>query len=168
MSSAAYEGPGKTARIMIWADGAAKQVECTWGLKPVEPGGKPVSVLRWEGREISNPCLIIANDFGLRVDGRFKYQASLITDAPFFCLAGIWRPAKTDWPAAYAALTTEAYPDIAPYKDRHVAVVREEDWLDWLQQSKPVSEILRPFPPSSFSVSGTCKVAAVGDLFDFS
>ncbi|WP_324750074.1 SOS response-associated peptidase [Sphingomonas sp. LY54] len=168
MSSAAYEGPGKTGQIMIWADGAPKQIGCTWGLKPVEASGKPVSLLRWEGREISNPCLIIANDFGLRVDGRFKYRASLITDAPFFCLAGTWRPATSDWPAAYAALTTEAYPDIAPYKDRHVAVVREEDWLNWLQLSKPVSEILRPFPPGSFSVSGTGKVAAVGDLFDFS
>lgn len=168
MSSATYEGPGKTARIMIWAGGAPKQVECTWGLKPVDACSKPVSLLRWEGREISNPCLIVANDFGLRVNGRFKYRASLIADAPFFCLAGTWRPAKTDWPAAYAAFTTAADPDIAPYKDRHVAVVREDDWLDWLQQSKPVSEILRPFPPGSFSVSGTGKAVAVGDLFDFS
>ncbi len=159
--------PGETGRIMIWEDGAPKQVELAWGLEPVEPGGRPVSLLRWEGRTITNPCLIIVNDFGLKVDGKIRYRASLVTDAPFFCLAGMWRPPTRHWPAAYAALTTEAYPDIAPFKDRHVAVVRGDDWLDWLQLSRPVSELLRPFPPGSFEVQGNGR-AASRDLFDFS
>src|SRR5690606_9587986 len=102
--------------------------EITWGLAPIESHGKPISLLRWERRETGNPCLIIANDLGLKIDGVVKYRAKHVTEAPFFCIAGVWRPAKGSWPASFAALTTEAYADLAPYKDRHVAVVREEDW----------------------------------------
>jgi putative SOS response-associated peptidase YedK len=161
------DGPGKTAPVMILKDGRPEQVELLWGFKPIEPGGRPVSLLRWKGRQITNPCLIIANDFGLKTDGKMRYRASLNTKAPFFCLAGVWRPAACDWPASYAVLTTEAYPDIAPFKDRHVAVVREGDWHDWLRLSRPVSELLRPFPAGSFTVTGKGRTAAAGDLFDF-
>src|SRR5690554_5193594 len=51
------------------------------------------SLLRWKDREISNPCLVIANDFGLKIDGVVKYRAKLTTEAPFFCIAGVWQPA---------------------------------------------------------------------------
>lgn len=141
-------------RVMVWQNEQPTQVDMTWGLEPFEPHGKPISLLRWEGREISNPCLIIANDFGLKIDGVVKYRAKLVTEAPFFCIAGIWRPAKGSWPASYAALTTEAYPDLAPYKDRHVAVVREEDWIAWLTQARPVADMLRPYPAGSLEVVG--------------
>lgn len=144
-------------RVMVWQNEQPTQIEMAWGLEPIEPGGKPISLLRWEGREISNPCLIIANDFGLTIDGVVKYRARLLTEAPFFCLAGIWRPAKGSWLASYAALTTDAYPDLAPYKDRHVAVVREEDWIAWLTQARPVADMLRPCPGGSFEVVGSRK-----------
>jgi putative SOS response-associated peptidase YedK len=152
---------------MLLQDGAPKQVECIWGLAPVVPGGRPVSLLRWEKHKIDNPCLIIANDFGLKVGGKMTYRASLITKAPFFCLAGVYRDATPEWPASYAALTTQAYPDIAPYKERHVAVVREEDWVDWLCLSRPVTELLRSFPLGSFKVTGVGNAEATGSLFDF-
>lgn len=144
-------------RVMVWQNEQPTQVEMTWGLEPVEPGGKPISLLRWEGREISSPCLIIANDFGLKIDGVVKYRAKLVTEAPFFCIAGIWRPAKGSWPASYAALTTDACPDLAPYKDRHVAVVREEDWIAWLTQARPVADMLQPCPSGSLKVVGLRK-----------
>src|SRR5690606_22901047 len=133
--------PGRMGRVTVWQNDQPRQIEMTWGLEPIEPGGKPISLLRWEGREISNPCLIIANDFGLKIEGVVKYRAKLVTEAPCFCIAGIWRPAKGSWPASYAALTTDAYPDLAPYKDRHVAVVREEDWIAWLTQARPVADM---------------------------
>jgi len=166
--------PSRKGRIIVWQDEEPVQVEMTWGLAPFEPHGRPISLLRWEGREIINPCLIIANDFGLKVDGTMKYRASLNTTAPFFCIAGIWRAGSGAWPDAYAALTTEAYPDLAPYKDRHVAIVRQKDWRDWLQQSRAVAEILRPFPEGSFNVEGpqasvrreTAPKPALADLFD--
>ena len=150
--------PGERGRVMIWREGQPVQVEMRWGLEPFETHGRPISLLRrerWEGRQVTNPCLIIANDFGLKIGGVVKYRASLNDNrAPFFCLAGVWQPAGRGWPASYAALTTEAYPDLEPFKDRHVAVVREEYWIDWLRQARPVDEMLQPFPLGSFTVKG--------------
>lgn len=159
------DGPGKTAPIVVWKDGAATQVEWLWGLRPHEQDGKPISLLRAEGRDIDQPCLIIANDFGLRIDGKIRYRAKLKTDAAFFCIAGVWNPATADWPAAFAALTVEAYPDMRPYKDRHVAVIRNEDWEVWLRGSTPASEVLRPFDEGSFEVIGANRPPVLHDLF---
>src|SRR5690606_30570723 len=60
-------------RGMAWQNEQPTQVEMTWGLESVEPGGEPISLLRWEGREISNPCLIIANVAYMR--GRVPNEA---------------------------------------------------------------------------------------------
>lgn len=161
--------PGNTGRIVIWQDGAPKEVQFRWGLRPGELGGRPWTLLRAEGRPIDRPCLIIANDFLIQTDapaGRKRHRVSLVTPMPFFCIAGLWRSAAKDWPAAYAALTVEASPDIAPLKERHVAVVRPEDWEAWLRHSRPPEEILRPFPPGSFRIDGR-RPAATGDLFSF-
>lgn len=163
------DGPGKTAPVMIWDNGEARRMEMQWGFAPLERGGKPVSLLRSERWEAINPCLVIANDFGLKVSDRTRYSASLITDQPFFCLAGVWRPATRDWSQSFAVLTVPAYPDLALYKNRHVAVVRSEDWLPWLTGSKPKDEILRPFPAGSFRVQAPSRrrkeEAVIGDLF---
>jgi putative SOS response-associated peptidase YedK len=162
--------PGQLDTVTIWENGEFRQVELPWGLRPIEPNGKPVSLLRWEGREIENPCLIMLHDFGLRMDGRDKYRVRLSSGGPF-CVAGVWRPAGKDWPAAYAVLTTEAYPDVEPYKDRHMAVVRQEDWLAWLRSERPAADLLRPFPEGSFQVTGPTArqrtpEPAERDLFD--
>lgn len=154
-------------RVMIWEDGKPDQVELRWGLKPIEPGGRSVSLLRAEGHALTNRCLIIANDFYLRpgsAPGNKRRKVELITSAPFFCFAGTWRRETPEWPAAFAGITVEAYPDIAPFQDRHMAVVREEDWLDWLQGSRSARSILRPFPIGSFRVSGP-PAKVTGDLF---
>jgi putative SOS response-associated peptidase YedK len=165
------DGPGKTGLIVIWKDGAAAQVEYRWGLRPSEPGGRPYTLIRAEGRTIDRPCLLIANEFVVQTDadagaGKRRHRVSLVTDRPFFCIAGLWRPAAQDWPAAYAALTVEASPDVAPFKDRHMAVVRPEDWEDWLRGARPAEEILRPFPPGSFRIAGP-RTRGQGSLFAF-
>src|SRR3546814_6497204 len=81
-------------------------------------------------RSIERPCLIIANEFGLVNGPREKYRASLITTEKFFCIAGVFHPGHRDWPPCFAALTVAAYPDLEPYKDRHVAIVHPDDWWD--------------------------------------
>jgi putative SOS response-associated peptidase YedK len=161
------DGPGKLARVMIWTDGQPEQVELRWGLHSIEPGRKSVSLLRAEGRSIANRCLIIANDFYLRpgsAPGNKRRRVEFNTKAPFFCFAGTWRNETNDWPASFAGITVEAYPDIAPFQDRHLAVVREEDWMDWLEGSRSAESILRPFPFGSFKVLGP-PAAATGGLF---
>ena len=164
--------PGQSGVVTIWWDGEPIQLELSWGLRPLEPHGRPISLLRWEGREIVRPGLLVVDGFGLRIDGKDKYRVRMPAHTQF-CVACVWQPASRDWPAAYAALTTEAYSDMAPYKDRHMAVVREDDWFAWLRQERPAQELLRPFPPGSFRVVGPTPrlahaarpAATEGDLF---
>jgi len=160
-------GPGKIARVMIWEDGQPVQIQMRWGLQPVEAGGRSVSLLRSEGRLIENRCLIIATDFYLRpgtAPGNKRRRIELITNTIFFCFAGTWRHDTPEWPASFAALTVNAYPDIAPFQDRHVAVVREEDWIRWLDGSLSVERATQPFPAGSFRISGP-PPRLTGDLF---
>jgi putative SOS response-associated peptidase YedK len=171
------DGPGKLHPVQILRDGEVRSVPMKWGLRPIQ--ARPVSLLQAERWQITNPCLIPMNEFALKPeDSSLKYAASLITDEPFFCVAGMWRAAERDWPASFAALTVPAYPDLALYKDRHMAVVRPEDWWDWLAQTRPEEELLRPFPRGSFDVSApksgrrvsvsvpqSGRPAASGDLF---
>jgi|SRR6185437_10028636 hypothetical protein len=54
---------------------------------------------------------------------------------------------------------------------RRVAVVRQADYGDWLQQSRSVAEMLRPFPSGSFTIIGqnvdSCSQTSLGDPFDY-
>jgi putative SOS response-associated peptidase YedK len=43
-------------------------------------------------------------------------------------------------------LTTAPGPDVEPYHDRQVAVLRPEDWAAWLYLTEPEAELLRPLP----------------------
>lgn len=159
--------PGHLGTVMVWQGGEPVQREMQWGLRPFEAGGHSYTLLRSEGRAIERPCLILANEIVGKTDDGKQYRASLITDAPSMFLAGVWQPAHSGWPDAFAALTVEAYPDLAPYKDRHIAVMREAHLYDWLQGSRPVDEVLRPFPEGSFRVSGPAARSNRGtaDLF---
>jgi putative SOS response-associated peptidase YedK len=124
-------------------------------------------VLRSEGSLVANRCLIPASEFFVNSgEGRSKKRCrvEVETGAPFFCFAGLWQPAREDWPAAYAALTVEANPDTALFTDRHMGVVREEEWMAWLMGSISVAHALRPLPPGSFRVHAP-NAPAVGDLF---
>jgi putative SOS response-associated peptidase YedK len=160
------DGPGKVSKIVIWQNGGATERQCRWGLKPFGPGGHSYSMLRSEGRAITNPCLIIAHEFFVTPDeSKKRYRVSYVTDEPFFCFAGVYQPESADWPAAFAALTVESSPDIAPLKDRHMAVVRPDDWQDWLLQARPVEELLSPHPLGSFTILAPNRRGAATDLF---
>ena len=49
-------------------------------------------------------------------------------------------------------LTTGPGPDIAPFHNRQIVVLRPEDWSAWIDLSRPESELLRPLPGGSLSV----------------
>ena len=49
-------------------------------------------------------------------------------------------------------LTTEPGPDVEPYHDRQVVVLRPEDWAAWLFLTKPEEELLKPLPAGSLEV----------------
>lgn len=159
------DGVGKIARVVVWRDDRHVQTEMRWGLAPFSADGGTVSLLRAEGRTFARRCLIVANDFYLRPGSgpnRTRRRVEMITPDPFFCFAGTWAPAAAAWPAAFAGITVEAYSDIAPFQDRHMAIVRKADWRGWLSGEASETEILRPFPVGSFSVSGPPRRPAPG------
>ncbi len=87
---------------------------------------------------------------------RFRSQGKDYSFAPangdWFYFAGIWRPATRDWPESYAILTTEANPDVAPYHDRQMAILRREDRMKWLDHGDQEMDLLKPLPPGTFKV----------------
>src|SRR5690606_332602 len=69
-------------------------------------------------------------------------------EAPFLCLAAIWRPAQDDWPASFSLLTAAPGPDVAPYHDRGVIPVPPEGWAAWLDPQTEAPEALLTPPPA--------------------
>jgi len=126
-----------------------------WSFPPAGPGGRPVFNFRSEGRSFrdSRRCLIPASAFfeftGARTP-KSKYRFAL-AGQPCFAIAGIWREiAGTE---AFTMLTTAPGPDVTPYHDRQVAVLRPADWASWLYLDRPEAELLRPLPAGSLDVT---------------
>lgn len=155
MSAKAFDSdaPLDERRVIIRRYGDdVEMVELPWGLQPREPGGRPFTVVRAEGRGFpSHRCLVPASEFCHRSQGK-RYNFGL-TNGDWFYFAGIWRPASRDWPEAYAILTTAANEDVAPYHDRQMAVLRRDQRMAWLDLTSPEEELLRPLPAESFRVS---------------
>ena len=135
---------------------------------PPSPGKKGGSVFnfRSEGRSFaqSRRCLIPASAFFEFTGTKYpkaKHRFTLI-DAPFLCIAGLWRDVgreaagegaqNTNQPPAFTMLTTAPGPDVAPIHDRQVVVLRPHDWRHWLHLTKPEADLLRPLPAGSLAV----------------
>jgi len=146
---------------------AAELVQRRWSWPA--PGGKPVFNYRSEGREFGfsdrgGRCLIVADGFYEYTSAAgeaqkkarkdrwlFTPRRETETEPEWFCIAGIWR--RTDEAGeAFTMLTTEPGPDVAPYHNRQVVVLRQPDWARWLDPSVPASELTRPSPPGTFDV----------------
>jgi putative SOS response-associated peptidase YedK len=67
-------------------------------------------------------------------------------------IAGLWREGQDNQPPSFAMLTTVPGPDVAPYHDRQVAVLRPTDWAAWINLTVPEAELLRPLPSGSLAV----------------
>jgi putative SOS response-associated peptidase YedK len=67
--------------------------------------------------------------------------------SPITAIAGLWREAQGNHPPTFTMLTTAPGPDVAPYHNRQVVVVRPENWSTWLELTKPEVELLWPLAP---------------------
>jgi hypothetical protein len=67
-------------------------------------------------------------------------------------IAGIWREGADASPPAFAMLTIAPRPDVEPYHDRQVVVLRPADWAHWIYLTKSETEMLRPLPEKSLDV----------------
>ncbi|MBV9635023.1 MAG: SOS response-associated peptidase family protein [Methylobacteriaceae bacterium] len=142
--------------VMRAAGNAIELAAMRFGLPPTGPRGGPVFNFRSEGRRFdkSHRCLIPASAF-FEFTGK-KYPKAkhrfTLSDAPFMAIAGLWREGKDDQPPAFTMLTTEPGPDVAPYHNRQVAVLRPEDWGAWIYLTASESDLLRPLPRGSLAV----------------
>jgi len=146
------DAPLGQRRAIIRREGAGvEMVELAWGLRGREGETRPFTVVRAEGRRFpTHRCLVPASEFRFRSRGR-TYSFSLAS-GDWFYFAGIWRPAKPDWPEAYAVLTVAANDDVAPYHDRQMAVLTRAQRLDWLDATAPEQALFRPLRRGSFCV----------------
>lgn len=105
-------------------------------------GGKPVFNFRSEGRFFahSTRCLIPADGFyeftEPRVAGKKTRWLFTMVDQPWFWIAGIVKE------GAFAMLTTEPGPDVAPYHSRQIVVLPPQSGPRWLELSAPENQIL--------------------------
>lgn len=149
---------GDTGPVMRAADGnVVELVPMTFGFPPPEGRkGGPVFNFRSEGRSFaeSRRCLIPASAFFEFTGTKYpkaKHRFTL-NDAPFMAIAGLWREGQGNQPASFTMLTTEPGPDVAPIHNRQIVVLRPPVWKDWLDLSRPESELLRPLPEGSLHV----------------
>lgn len=127
-----------------------------WSFPPPRPGGKPVFNYRSEGRGFkdSRRCLIPASaffEFTGTKSPKSKHRFTLVGE-PFLCIAGIWRDGAESEPPDFTMLTTEPGPDIAPYHDRQVVILKPADWPAWIYLTRPEAALLQPLPAGSLHV----------------
>ncbi|WP_449252674.1 SOS response-associated peptidase family protein [Brevundimonas naejangsanensis] len=117
---------------VIWAGADGPEVRMTpWAWKG--PGGRPVFNFRSDGRDFSNSlrCVIPADGFfeftepeaGQKQKTKWRFGLAGQTN---FWIAGLVKE------GAFAMLTTEPGPDIAPYHDRQIVLLPQGEALDWL------------------------------------
>ena len=142
--------------VMRAAGNGIELVAMNFGFPPSRPRASPVFNFRSEKRSFENShrCLIPASAF-FEFTGK-KYPKAkhrfALNDAPFMAIAGIWREGKGDAPPAFTMLTTSPGPDVEPYHDRQVVVLRPSDWAHWIYLTRPERELLRPLPEGSLQV----------------
>lgn len=68
--------------------------------------------------------------------------------AKVFCIAGLWDRAETadGVVESFTMLTSAPGPDMAPFHDRQVVVLRPDQYARWLDLEAPVADLIRPPP----------------------
>jgi putative SOS response-associated peptidase YedK len=143
------------APVMRASGDGTELARMRFGFPPASPRGGPVFNFRSERRRFdkSNRCLVPASAF-FEFTGK-KYPKAkhcfTLTDAPFMAIAGLWREGQENQPPSFTMLTTAPGPDVAPYYNRQVAVLRPADWAAWINLTVPEAELLKPLPGGSLT-----------------
>jgi putative SOS response-associated peptidase YedK len=145
------------APIVRWEGDSAELVQRRWSWPG--PNGKPVYNLRSDGREFSfGRCLVVADGFyefttpaEPRKDKRKDKWLFTVAGEQWFGIAGLWRRHE-EAGEAFAMLTTEPGPDVAPYHNRQVAVLPRSEWRCWLDGSAAARDLLGPCPAGMLRV----------------
>ncbi|MBB4097459.1 SOS response-associated peptidase family protein [Sphingomonas kyeonggiensis] len=126
-------------------------IAARWGSDPRFSDGVAYRFVRSEGKSFpSHRCLIPATQFEMRV-GKKRYRAQLDGGNHFY-LAGVWEPALAGWPLSFKIITVDANLEVAPYQDRHGAIIHRRQVMQWLDGLVPIGELLVTPPARTFVV----------------
>jgi len=129
-------------------------VNLRWGFQPPHAKAGPIINFRSEGRQFrKGRCLVPASWFfeytGTRSPkSRWKFTR---TGAPWFCIAGLWRPADGSFPESFTLLTLAPGPDVARLHHRQIAILEPIQWSAWLDPGIPSETLLAPSPEGSLT-----------------
>jgi putative SOS response-associated peptidase YedK len=160
--------PKREGLVVRMEEGRRVLDTMSWGFPPPPTGRAPVTNVRnltspfWKGA-LGKPerrCLVPVTSFcewegekGSKVERWFSLPAS-----PLFAFAGVWRPVPAGedrWQRAYAFLTCEPNPLVAPIHPKAMPVIlHPEDYDRWL--SDPYADacaLAQPFPSQLMAVS---------------
>ncbi len=142
---------GDTAVLVTFEDAAANLLTMPFSWRG--SNGRPVFNFRSDGRRFdgAHRCLVPASGFfeftdpqpGHKRKTRWRFT---LAGSDWFWMAGIVRD------GGFALLTTAPGDDIAPYHDRQIIVLPPERGVDWLDLSRPETDLLRPLPKGSLQV----------------
>lgn len=141
---------GDAAPVVTQGADGPRLTMTPWAWK--SPTGKPVFNFRSDGRSFANStrCLIPADGFyeftEPKVQGRKTKWLFTMVDQPWFWIAGIVKD------GAFAMLTTEPGPDVAPYHDRQIVLLPPGAGVHWLDLSAAEDLILQPCSAGSLTV----------------
>ncbi len=147
---------GDMGTAMRAAGNGVELVQMRFGFPPPRPRASPVFNFKSEGRRFadSKRCVIILSGFFEFTGSKYpkaKHRFSL-KDSHVMGIAALWREGENGEPPAFTLLTTEPSPDVEPYHDRQVVVLRPEDWAAWVYLTRPEEELLKPLPAGSLVV----------------
>ncbi len=147
---------GDLGPVLIATGNGVGLVPMRFGFPPPRPKAAPVFNFKSDGRHFadSRRCIVILSGFFEFTGTKYpkaKHRFTL-NDSPVMGIAGLWREGEGGEPPSFAMLTTAPGPDIAPYHDRQVVVLRPADWAHWLFLTKPEEELLKPLLAGSLKV----------------
>jgi len=146
---------GDMGPVLRAAGNGVELVLMKFGGQPPRPKAGPVFNFKSDKRSFadSRRCLIILSGFFEFTGTKYpktKHRFSL-KGSPVMAIAGLWSENEAG-ELSFTMLTTSPGPDIAPYHDRQVCVLRPDDWGAWLFLTKPEAEKLKPLPAGSLVV----------------
>jgi putative SOS response-associated peptidase YedK len=138
--------PTDPAPVVVGSGDGAELRQLRWGF-PQARGG-PIINFRSDGRRFPvGRCLIPADGFYEFTGPKAPKSKWLFTaaDQDLFCIAGLVREDR------FTLLTMPPGPDIAPYHDRQIVILRRDQWAAWLgpPEAQPG---FTPLPAGSFKV----------------
>jgi putative SOS response-associated peptidase YedK len=147
---------GDMGTVIRAAGNGVELVQMKFGFPPPRPKASPVFNFKSDGRHFadSKRCLVLLSGFFEFTGTKYPKAKHRFTlkGSPLMAIAGLWREGADGEPPSFTMLTTTPGPDIAPYHDRQVVVLRPEDWAHWLFLTRTEEELLRPLPAGSLDV----------------